>query len=42
MTETHTAANDQTWDGTPHWDKEPEVAEKYIQYLDRAVEAGVY
>jgi hypothetical protein len=31
---------DETWDGKPHWQKEPEVPEKYIQSLDKAVEAG--
>lgn len=27
------------WDGTPHWEKEPEVAEKYIEYIDPNVES---
>lgn len=33
-------APDPLWDGTPHWEKEPEVAEKYILYLDQNVEKG--
>lgn len=33
-------APDPLWDGTPHWEQEPEVAEKYILYLDKNVEAG--
>ncbi|CAJ2513651.1 Uu.00g017700.m01.CDS01 [Anthostomella pinea] len=27
------------WDGTPHWEKEPEVAQKYITYIDPAVQS---
>ncbi|KAF7539100.1 hypothetical protein G7054_g2449 [Neopestalotiopsis clavispora] len=26
------------WDGKPHWERDPEVAEKYIQYVDCNVE----
>ncbi|KAL6862558.1 hypothetical protein ACO1O0_002793 [Amphichorda felina] len=37
-TETYTVVDEQIWDDTPLWDKEPEVAEKYIQELDQAVE----
>jgi phosphodiesterase/alkaline phosphatase D-like protein len=29
------------WDGTPHWEKEPEVAERYIRYVDLAVESSM-
>ncbi|KAK9782241.1 putative protein-ribulosamine 3-kinase [Seiridium cardinale] len=28
-----------TWDGTPHWEKEPEVAERFIRYIDPNVES---
>ncbi|KAK6084468.1 hypothetical protein SCUP234_03257 [Seiridium cupressi] len=28
-----------TWDGTPHWEKEPEVAERFIRYVDPNVES---
>lgn len=33
-------APDPSWDGTPHWEQDPEVAEKYILYLDKNVAAG--
>ncbi|KAK8136215.1 Fructosamine/Ketosamine-3-kinase [Apiospora sp. TS-2023a] len=28
------------WDGTPHWEQEPEVAEKYIRYIDPNVQSS--
>ncbi|KAK8066273.1 Fructosamine kinase-domain-containing protein [Apiospora hydei] len=28
------------WDGAPNWDKEPEVSEQYIRYIDINVQAG--
>lgn len=31
---------DEAWDGLPHWEKDPEVAEKFITYLDKTVENG--
>lgn len=37
-----TDAPDPLWDGTPHWEQEPEVAEKYILYLDKNVKAGLW
>lgn len=30
------------WDGKPHWERDPEVAEKYIQYVDCNVESSEY
>ncbi|KAK4182678.1 Fructosamine kinase-domain-containing protein [Podospora australis] len=29
------------WDGLPHWEQEPEVAEDYIRYLDESVEKAL-
>lgn len=33
-------APDPLWDGTPQWEQEPELAEKYIVYVDKNVETG--
>ena len=32
--------NAEDWDGTPQWDQEPKVPEKYIHHVDANVESS--